>query len=339
MVVSILFATSPRFLDHDTGVGHPERPARLRAVEAGAAAAGLGEALVPVAPTPAPIEALARVHPGPYVGALERFCAAGGGDIDADTHVGPASFEAARLAAGTGLTVADRLLAGEGDAGFCAIRPPGHHARADRAMGFCLFNNVAVTAAALADRGERVFIVDYDVHHGNGTQAIFATDPDVFYASLHQWPLYPGTGAPDEVGEGPGRGTTCNVGFPPGTTGEHYRRAVDEVVVPAAVDFGATWLLISAGFDAHRLDPLADLALSSADFADITRSLSELVPPGRRLVFLEGGYDLDALARSTGAVLSALVDQSYRPEAPSEGGPGGHAVDAALNIRARVADG
>jgi acetoin utilization deacetylase AcuC-like enzyme len=337
--VAILYAAHERFLEHDTGPGHPERPSRMRAVEAGVDAAGLREALVPVAPTPAPLEAVERVHPGLYVGALERFCLAGGGYLDADTHVGLQSFEAALLAAGAGLEVADRLTAGEGEAAFCALRPPGHHANATRAMGFCLFNNVAVTAAALAERGERVLIVDYDAHHGNGTQDIFFDDPRVMYVSFHEWPLFPGTGAIHEIGAGAGRGSTINVPFPHGTTGEHYRRAVDEVLAPAAASFEPTWLLLSAGFDAHRLDPLAGLALTAGDFADLTRSICDLVPSGRRILFLEGGYDLDALALSVGASLAGLVGQPYRPEAPSHGGPGHEVVDAVLKNRVQTSDG
>jgi acetoin utilization deacetylase AcuC-like enzyme len=337
--VAILYTAHEQFLEHDTGRGHPERPSRMRAVDAGVAAADLREALVPVVPVPAALEAIERVHPGLYVAALDRFCQAGGGYLDADTHVGRQSFEAARLAAGSGLEVADRLVAGEGEVAFCALRPPGHHANATKAMGFCLFNNVAVTAAALAERGERVLIVDYDAHHGNGTQDIFYEDPRVMYVSFHEWPLFPGTGRADEIGAGAGRGTTINVPFPHGTTGEHYRRAVDELLAPAAADFGPTWLLLSAGFDAHRRDPLAGLALTAGDFADLTRSICDLVPAGRRILFLEGGYDLEALSLSVGASLAGLVGRSYRPEAPSSGGPGGEVVDAALKNRVRTSDG
>ena len=230
--VTLLVVTDPRFLDHDTGAGHPERPKRLRAVDAGIAAAGLGDAITQVRAEPAPRAAVEAVHPAELVDALERFCAAGGGAIDADTRVGPSSFEVAMLAAGSGLELVRRLDAGEGTVGFCAVRPPGHHATATRCMGFCMFNNVAVTAAALADRGERVAIVDYDAHHGNGTQDIFYEDPRVLYVSLHEWPLYPGTGALDDVGAGAGAGTTLNVPLPAGTAGDVYRRALDELVDP-----------------------------------------------------------------------------------------------------------
>jgi len=335
----VLYSTHERFLEHDTGTGHPERPARLTAVERGIDAAGLREALVPVVPVAAGPDDVARIHPATYTRALAEFCAAGGGYLDGDTHVGPASFEAALLAAGAGLELVTRLEAGEGDTGFCIVRPPGHHATPTRSMGFCIFNNVAVTAAALAERGERVAIVDYDAHHGNGTQDAFIADPRVFYVSFHEWPLYPGTGALHDVGHGAGLGTTLNLPFPAGTTGDVYRTALDDLVLPALEQFDPTWLLVSAGFDAHRADPLTGLALTAGDYADITASLLPLVPAGRRLFFLEGGYDLGALRDATGAALAVTQDVSYRPEEPTAGGPGRDIVAAALNIRRSATDG
>jgi acetoin utilization deacetylase AcuC-like enzyme len=332
--VSLLVASDPRFLDHDAGRGHPERPARLTAVENGIAAAGLGEALVRVEPRLATDDDLARVHDRQLVEALDRFDAAGGGDIDADTTMGPGSMVAARLAAGAGLELVDRLKAGEGDAGFCAVRPPGHHATPRRAMGFCLFNNVAVVAAALADEGEKVVVVDYDAHHGNGTEEVFWRDPRVLYVSLHEWPLYPGTGALTDTGAGEGAGTTINVPLPAGATGDVYRRALDDLVLPAAEAHGATWLLISAGFDAHRADPLTGLGLTAGDFADITGDLLAVAPAGRRLLFLEGGYDLDGLATSTGAALARVLDVDHRPERSTSGGPGAEVVAAASRVHA-----
>ncbi|MCB0969912.1 MAG: histone deacetylase [Acidimicrobiales bacterium] len=338
--MSVLYATHPRYLDHVAGRGHPESPARLRAVGMGIGWAGLDEALVAVTPRPASDDELGTVHPAPYRRALRAFCEAGGGALDGDTAVVEASWEAALLAAGAGLSIIEALDAGRGTAGFAAVRPPGHHALASQAMGFCLFNNVAVAAAVLRDRGERVAIVDYDAHHGNGTQDLFWSDPDVFYVSMHEWPQYPGTGGAHELGAGPGVGTTLNLPFPSGATGDVYRRAVDDVVVPTLAAWAPTWLLISAGFDAHRADPLTSLGLTAGDFADLTTALVELVPPGRRLLFLEGGYDLDALGRSTGAVLSALVDDgAYRPEGASSGGPGDEVCDVALKIRGAAADG
>jgi acetoin utilization deacetylase AcuC-like enzyme len=205
-------------------------------------------------------------------------------------------------------------------------------------MGFCLFNNVAVTAAALAARGERVLVVDYDAHHGNGTQDIFYADPRVMYVSLHQYPFYPGTGAIDEVGAGAGVGTTVNVPMPAGASGDAYRAAVDEVITPVAERFAPTWLLLSAGFDAHRRDPLTDLGLTSGDYADLTDRLVRLVPPGRRIVFLEGGYDLDGLARSVGATVAAVAGESYRPEEASEGDRGREVVPVVAELHRRLAE-
>ncbi len=336
--MTVLVAADPRFADHDAGRGHPERPARLAAVERGIADAGLEEALVRCTPREATDDDLVRVHGRDLVEALDRFGAAGGGAIDADTALGPRSMQAARLAAGAGLELVARLQAGEGDTGFCAVRPPGHHATSRRAMGFCLLNNVAVVAAALADAGERVVIVDYDAHHGNGTEEIFYDDPRVLFASLHEWPLYPGTGALRDVGEGEGRGSTINVPLPAGATGDVYREAVAELIGPAAEAHGATWLLVSAGFDGHRADPLTGLGLTSADFADLTGDLLALAPAGRRLLFLEGGYDLDALAHSTGAVLGRLLDVDHRPESPTAGGPGSEVVAAARQCHDRSHD-
>jgi acetoin utilization deacetylase AcuC-like enzyme len=196
-----------------------------------------------------------------------------------------------------------------------------------------------VTAAALADRGERVLIVDFDAHHGNGTQDLFYDDPRVTYVSMHEWPLFPGTGALDETGQGAAAGTTVNFPFPAGTAGDAYLAAVDDVVAPLADVWHPTWLLISAGFDAHRLDPLADLGLTSGDYGLLTQRLVSLVGPQRVIGFLEGGYDLDALAASAGACVSALAGLDYRPEKPTSGGFGRNVVDAALKIRGRANDG
>src|SRR6185503_3959043 len=203
------------------------------------------EALVTFEPRPAPGVEISRVHPEPFLSRLSEFTDAGGGNIDPDTVAVPASYAAALLAAGAGLESVARLDAGEGDVAFCAVRPPGHHATPSRAMGFCLLNNVAVTAAALRARGERVAIVDWDAHHGNGTQDCFYGDPRVLYVSMHEFPLYPGTGRLEETGAGDGDGCTVNLPFPAGTTGDAYLLAVDELVGPAVERFAPTWLLIS----------------------------------------------------------------------------------------------
>jgi acetoin utilization deacetylase AcuC-like enzyme len=218
----------------------------------------------------------------------------------------------------------EALDRGEAASAFVAARPPGHHATATSGMGSCLLNNVAVTAAALADRGERVLIVDWDVHHGNGTQDIFWNDPRVMYVSTHEWPAYPGTGHAGEVG-GPGApGLTVNLPLPAGATGDVALAALDEIAWPVVDVFEPTWVLVSAGFDAHRDDPLADLGWSAGDFAALTRVVRRLVPkPSRLIAFLEGGYDLHALAMSAGATVAAMADQAYAQiERPTSGGPG-----------------
>lgn len=322
--------TDPRFVDHDTGRHHPEAPARLAAVANGLRAAGLLDALVERQPEAAPVSRIVAVHDAAMLDAVERGCATGG-HLDADTVVVPASWEAARLAAGAGLTAVAALDASEATAAFCAVRPPGHHATRSMAMGFCLFNNVAVTATALADRGERVVIVDFDAHHGNGTQDVFYDDPRVLFVSWHQWPLYPGTGRVEEVGVGAGAGTTMNVALPPGATGEHYRRSVDELVGPAIDRFAPTWLLISAGFDSHRDDPLTSLGLTTGDYADFLPDLLAVVGAGRTIAFLEGGYDLDALGRSAATCVAALLGDRIASEAPTSGGPGTVAVERAID--------
>ena len=330
--MSVLYISHERYLDHHAGDGHPERPDRLAAARAGAARARLGDELVELVPRPARLDEIQRVHAPDHVDRVARASADGIDWLDGDTGVSAASYEAAVLAAGAGLTAIEALDGGAVSAAFCAVRPPGHHATAARAMGFCLFNNVAVTAAALAERGERVLIVDYDAHHGNGTQAIFWEDPQVAYVSLHQHPLYPGTGSLGDTGGGPGLGTTVNIPLPAGATGATYRAAVDEVIAPFASGFGPTWLLISAGFDGHRADPLTDLGLSSGDIADLTAGLLELVPPGRRVAFLEGGYDLQALAACAAACVGALGGTRVAEEPPTGPGPGRDEVRSAAAV-------
>jgi acetoin utilization deacetylase AcuC-like enzyme len=332
----LLVATDPRFGEHDAGPAHPERPARLDAVLAGVRAGGDDEARVEIEPRFATRDELERVHEGRYLDLLEEFCAGGGGRIDADTGASRSSWDAALLAAGAGLAMVDELVDGRGDAGFCVVRPPGHHAVPARAMGFCLLNNIAVTAAALRARGERVLIVDWDAHHGNGTQDMFWTDPLVMYVSMHEWPLYPGTGRLDEMGAGEGTGTTVNFPFPAGTTGDRYLEAIDTVVAPLAERFQPSWVLVSAGYDAHRADPLTGLALTAGDYADLTARLFDLAPARRFIAFLEGGYDLDALHDSVAATVSTLLGRPLRPEPATADGPGAHVVQAARDLHIRA---
>ncbi len=314
--------------------GHPERPARIGAALAGVDDLHLGTDLVVLEPTFAPDAALSRVHDADY---LALLASVGQGRLDADTFITPQSWDTARRAAGAGLVAAEALRADPSGIGFVVARPPGHHALAERGMGFCLLNNIAITAAELVESGERVLIVDWDVHHGNGTQALFWDDPRVLFVSTHQWPAYPGTGRADEIG-GPGaRGATVNVPLPPGATGDVVGAALIEVAGPAVADFAPTWTLVSAGFDAHRDDPLAELALSAGDFARLAATARQY-SSGPMLLFLEGGYDLEALRASVTATFGALLGADIDTEPPTTGGPGMDAVGLARQRRLRATD-
>jgi acetoin utilization deacetylase AcuC-like enzyme len=330
MTARLLVVVPPDSDAHDTGRGHPERIGRVEAAIAGVRDAQLGELVTWDPGRDATKDELALVHDARYVDALEEFARGGGGHLDADTVVAPGSFAAATRAAGCGLRAVEALTAGNGDAAFVVVRPPGHHAVASRGQGFCLFNNIAVAAAALAARGERVLVVDWDVHHGNGTQELFWDDPRVLFVSTHQFPAYPGTGRADEIGGARARGLTVNFALPPGATGDVALAALDDVVAPAAEAFAPTWVLISAGFDAHRADPLADLVWSAGDYAALATRVVEHAPaPGRTVAFLEGGYDFDALRASTGATASVLAGAAVvvpDDEGPTSGGPGRDAV-------------
>ena len=294
---------------HDTGA-HPEGIARIEAIERELhARAWLG---YDVADSPAATPAqLHGVHPPAYVEAIEAACAAGVGALDADTIISPGSFAAAAHAAGGAVALVDALAGGHVTAGASLHRPPGHHAEADRAMGFCLFNSAAVAAQHAIDAHglERVAILDWDVHHGNGTNDIFHRDPRVLYVSIHESPLYPGTGPASDRGVGPGEGFTVNLPVPPGTGAAAYTSLVEHVVAPRIRAFGAQLLLVSAGFDAHADDPLADCRVSEAGFAAMTATVRRLAAElGIGLgIVLEGGYDLGALTRSLIATLEVAA--------------------------------
>jgi acetoin utilization deacetylase AcuC-like enzyme len=317
-------------LKHDTG-GHPERPERILAIERELESRqwlGYERAEAP-AVTRAVLEA---VHPPDYVDAIAALSERGGGMLDADTVASRGSFEAALHAAGGAVRAVDALLGDEATTAFCALRPPGHHAEPARAMGFCLFNNVAIAARhALDGHGaERVLVLDWDVHHGNGTNYIFYTSAQVLYASIHQSPLYPGTGALAESGAGDGEGFTVNLPVPEGSGHEDWLSLVQHVVVPIARAYEPNLVLISAGFDAHRDDPLAACLLTDETYAAMAAAMRAVADELRAPlgVVLEGGYDLGALARSTAATMEAAKGNG----APAEVAPGAVAERARSHL-------
>lgn len=300
------------YLAHDTGHGHPERPARLEAVERALTESGLVERCGAIEPRPAGTDELALCHSREYIALAEQDVAAGREMLSTgDTNISPASFRIAKLAAGGVLEAVDAVLEGRVANAFCAVRPPGHHARPAQGMGFCLFNNIAIGArhAQKQHGADRVAIVDWDVHHGNGTQDVFYSDGSVFFFSTHQSPWYPGTGDLRETGEGTGRGSTANRPFPAGAGRDEILGAFDEVLRSIRA-FAPDLVMISAGFDSRQNDPLGQFRLTDEDFVDLTEKMLELADQtceGRVVSVLEGGYSLDGLAAAATAHLRALL--------------------------------
>lgn len=316
----------PRYQEHTTSRGHPERPERIAALmdlDRERKLMGMTGGVERLSPRPATHAELARVHGAEHIDRVAETAGHGFTHFDADTPVCPRSYEIALLAAGGLLEVVDAVMRGETDNGFAQMRPPGHHAEPDKPMGFCLFNNVAVAARHLTEAHKlgRVLIVDYDVHHGNGTERAFWSDPNVLYVSLHQYPHYPGTGADDDVGAGPGEGRTLNVPLPAECGDAQYLEAFDRLVEPICRQFAPEFVLISAGMDLHYRDPLGDMRVTERGIGAMTRSLMRIAREtagGRVAVALEGGYDLLGLKTSVSEVLDELsgarLDETWRPE-------------------------
>ena len=303
----------PDYLLHDMGAGHPESPERLRAIMARLESTGTLSRLTRIAPVKAAEEWVTHIHATAYLAALKAHAPASGRvALDPDTSMSNGSLNAAFLAAGGALAAADAIMVGEVEHGFCAVRPPGHHAEQNHAMGFCLFNNVAIAARYLQRKHgiSRVLIVDWDVHHGNGTQHSFYDDPSALFFSTHQYPHYPGTGRATERGSGAGEGLTINVPMSAGEGDEEYRAVFQRVLVPAAESFKPEFVIISAGFDAHKDDPLAGMGLTEEGYAELTAIVAGIAKRHSRnriLSCLEGGYNLTALAASVERHLLALL--------------------------------
>ncbi len=312
------------FQKHDTGRSHPERAERLKALHRHLDTTGLTKGLVALNPRYADVSWLEKAHAPEYIAHVKARCMQGIPQMeDADTRMCPLSFDIARLAVGATFEAIDAVMDARVDAAFCAVRPPGHHAERDRAMGFCLFGNAVIAARYIQEthRIARVVIVDWDVHHGNGTQHILEADPSVFFFSIHQHPHYPGTGRADETGIGAGKGFTLNVPVPAGAGDAVYVRAFDDVFLPAMRAFKPQFVIVSAGFDAHRADPLSGTRVTESGFAEMTKRVVAVAndhADGRLISVLEGGYDLGGLSRSVEAHLKVLMDDGVRGERRGE---------------------
>ncbi|MDP6347755.1 MAG: histone deacetylase [Dehalococcoidia bacterium] len=305
-------AYDPIYLNHDTG-GHVENASRLREVMSHLEEKGVLQRVVSLPPRPATTMELARVHTNEHIAHIEATARTGGGWLDSDTVMSGASYEVGLYAAGGALVAVESVLRGGTESAFALVRPPGHHATSRRAMGFCLFNNIAIAARYALDHGSigRILVVDFDVHHGNGTQDAFYDDPGVLYFSVHQSPLYPGTGGIAETGAGEGTGANINVPLPPGCGDGEYGRAFEEVLAPAARRFQPELILVSAGYDAHWSEALALMKMTVSGFARMVSTLKRLakeMSSGHLVLCLEGGYNLPALAASVRASLEVLLE-------------------------------
>lgn len=310
------YAYDPFYLKHKTEP-HPENPGRLTAIQNRLESSEFYSNLVPIQPRKATPEEISMVHDRGYVASVEKSCANEVRNLDADTVISSDSYKAALLSAGAGLNAIDNIIDGKIQNGFCAVRPPGHHAEQDRAMGFCLFNNVGIAARyAQQIKGlNKVFIFDWDVHHGNGTQHSFYNDPSIYYSSTHQFPFYPGTGSAEEIGTGEGLGTTLNLPMDAFSDDEDYISAVENKLIPEIQRYKPDLIIISAGFDAHINDPLAQIQLTTDCFGKMTEMLIRVasdVCGGRLLSMLEGGYDYNALSDSVELHLQTLLNLNSR---------------------------
>jgi acetoin utilization deacetylase AcuC-like enzyme len=302
----------PIYLEHDTG-NHCETAQRLVEIMALLQKRGITEKAVSIPPRPASIDELLAIHSREHIARIERVSLGGGGWLDGDTVTSPSSYDAALYAAGGLIEAVDAVLEDKVESAFGLVRPPGHHATQNQAMGFCLFNNVAIAARHALNKVDRILIADFDVHHGNGTQDLFYSEPHILYFSTHQYPHYPGTGRVEEIGAGEGEGTTINVPLPGGCGDEEYLRVYNEVLAPSAERFRPDLILVSAGYDTHWADLLSSMLVSTAGFAQITMILKRLADElckGRLVFTLEGGYDLAAISQSVRATIEVLLGET-----------------------------
>jgi acetoin utilization deacetylase AcuC-like enzyme len=343
MAERIGFVTHASSLAHDAGARHPERPERVDAISRHFASTGLDGRLIHHEPDAASADEILLAHDASLLDLLRRLDEAGGGEIDLDTAMNAASLDATLRASRGAIDAARRVLDGEWDAAFVCMRPPGHHATRSRPMGFCLTNHVAVAArwAIGEGRARRVLVVDWDAHHGNGTEDVFWTDPSVLYVSLHQYPWYPGTGDATDVGDGRGRGYTLNVPLPAASAEDAYDRAFTDLIEPAASAFRPDLVFVSAGFDAHANDPLCMMRLTAGAFFRMTQRVQAM--GAGPVCVLEGGYDLDALAWGSGAMTAALLGDDRPDGIPQDelerlpGDPGAHDwIERSLELRRRL---